>query len=248
LIKIYDRGTRLVGEEALAWQELPADARVNLSREATENDLLSPVAPATVFELEELWKKNSKSLMEVRSRPRDENDDSEDGVLWDETIAVEPYRGQNDSLSNRTTVALTIDFSRFSDSEINEAFLRWLLINRPRKWRKPQQTFLGATPERTEANRVPCRTGKARANAPSSLAYTSRASRRLRRGLGKDSSKRKGFSARDSRGFEVLSETLPVLPEEERPLSEQRNGVWSPPIQRMLDKMEHEKSARGDNK
>jgi hypothetical protein len=41
-----------------------------------------------------------------------------------------------------------------------------------------------------------------------------------------------------SRYFRKL---FPFLPKDERPESEERNGVWSPPIQRMLDRMDAEK-------
>jgi hypothetical protein len=38
---------------------------------------------------------------------------------------------------------------------------------------------------------------------------------------------------------------FPFLSHSERPLSEARNGTWSPPIQRMLDKMDAERTKRG---
>jgi len=44
--------------------------------------------------------------------------------------------------------------------------------------------------------------------------------------LGKDSSKRKGFRREIREASKFFRKLFPFLPEEERPLSEQRNGVW----------------------
>jgi DNA modification methylase len=38
---------------------------------------------------------------------------------------------------------------------------------------------------------------------------------------------------------------FPFLPHSERPASEERNGTWVPPVQRMLDQMDHQTAKGG---
>jgi len=104
LLTIYDAVTRMVGNGARAWQRLPKKVRATLSNQVSDSPVLRPLAAATVNELEELWKGNSAHLMEVRSRVRPKNDDSEDAALWAETSQskhprVKAFRRKNSSQS-----------------------------------------------------------------------------------------------------------------------------------------------------
>src|SRR5439155_4890371 len=51
---------------------------------------------------------------------------------------------EKDALKGRITTALTVDFSRFTDREICDAFHAWLIKARPKRWKRPRRVFPGA--------------------------------------------------------------------------------------------------------
>jgi hypothetical protein len=143
-IEIYEILRKHGGTSAAAWQELPPGERERLVGNIGESDILRPLVPASVGELEKLWDSNSEELLRIRSRDLPDNDDTEDGALYDVTNPIEICWDDDGKPPERTTVALTIDFSRFTDREILDAFRDWLKRTRPAHWERPRRVFPNA--------------------------------------------------------------------------------------------------------
>jgi hypothetical protein len=141
LIKIYDCVVKHVREGALAWQLLPTEARRDLTNQVAEYGILRPIAPATVGELETLWLRNSEWLHDLRQMDRPPYDDSEEAALWDESEPV--TQADAAKAGGEVSAALTVDFSRFTDSEITEEFRAWLSEHRPAHCKSPTRVFPG---------------------------------------------------------------------------------------------------------
>lgn len=237
LIGIYGSVTELVRDGASPWRRLPADLRAYLTKQVSESIVLHPLVMAWVGQLEELWKANSAALLEIRAQVRDEMDDSEDAAKWTETVAVEPFADDEDAKHEYVTAALTIDFSRFTDEEITEAFRKWLKQRRPKEWKHPRRVFPGARQrgrklveyrvalERLALMRLLHWFSPAELQAESPDAW-----RKIR---GKEQSFRREI--REAAKF--FRKLFPFLPADERPHHEPRHGTWLPPMLKIADEV-----------
>jgi hypothetical protein len=240
-MEIYWSVTSMVGDWAHAWQQLPEEMRAQLSKQVAKSLVLQPLGVATVGELEELWKTNSVELAAVRLSERAENDDTEDAALWAETEPVEPLATEDGSLKERLTVALTVDFSRFTDREICDAFHAWLIKMRPKRWKRPRRVFPGARQKGRKLieYRVAVeRLGLMRllhAHSPTQLRE------QLPDAWKKYRAKERSFRREIREACKFFRKLFPFLPEQERPVSEERLGVWFPPLRRYMDEMDREK-------
>lgn len=242
LLEIYDSVTRMVGGWAQAWQRLPKKVRSELSKQVTKSLVLQPLMAATVRELEELWKTNSVELAQVRLGQRAENDDAEAAALWAETEPIQPFATENDSSKERLTVALTVDFSRFTDQEISAEFLAWLKERRPAPWKRPRRVFPGA-PQKgrklIEYRVAVERLGLMRllhVNSPTELR------KHLPEAWKKYCGKEQSFRREIREACKFFRRLFPFLPEQERPDSEERLGIWFPPFRRCMDEMDRKRS------
>jgi hypothetical protein len=143
-IEIYDALRRFGGSSATPWQELPLDERERLVSKVGESHILRPLAPATLGELERLWKANNGRLLEIRSENLPPDDDSECCELSMETSAIEAFLESEEKPPDSISAAFTIDFSRFTDREILDAFHVWLKQTRPAQWQSPRRIFPNA--------------------------------------------------------------------------------------------------------
>lgn len=240
LMAIYDSVTRYVRDGASAWQELPRKVRVQLSKQVTTSSVLQPLTLATVGELEELWTKNSEDLMKVRSRVREANDDSEDAALWRDTEPVEPFSTQGDGLTRGITAALTIDFSRFTDREVIEAFIPWLAKTRPRRWKRPRRVFPGARQKGRKS--IEYRVALERLGLMRLLHWHRPAE--LRKEMPeawKAICRKEQYFRREIReASKFFRRLFPFVPKSERPQSEERFGIWHPPFEKIADEVAQE--------
>lgn len=143
-IEIYDDLKKHGGSSAPAWQELTQVERERLVGNVGESNILRPVVPASVAELEKLWQANSAELVDIRSRNLPKNDDTEDGALFEDSQAIEILPENEGEPVERISAALTFDFSRFTDREMLDALRDWLKNTRPRNWKRPRRVFPNA--------------------------------------------------------------------------------------------------------
>ncbi|MCU0795913.1 MAG: hypothetical protein MUF31_08260 [Akkermansiaceae bacterium] len=143
LIEIYDTLRKSGGTSAAAWQELHIDERERLVRKVGESCVLRPLVAASVGDLEKLWNANNLELLEIRSRKLPANDDTEDGALYSESTHTE-ILWEPDKPAEYIAAAFTVDFSRFTDREILDAFRDWLKQARPAQWERPRRVFPNA--------------------------------------------------------------------------------------------------------
>lgn len=234
LLHIYDTVTHLVGDEALPWQRLSPAVRSQIASHAQGSLILRPLAPALVGELEELWEANSTALKEVRQRERPENDDSEDAALWTESVPVEPTDAEENARQEKLTVALTVDFSRFTDGEILEAFQTWLKEKRPGQWRTPRRVIPNA--RKRGKKQVEYRVALERLGLMRLLHWYSPAdlSRKLPAAWEKIRHKEPDFRREIREAARFFRSLFPFLPEQERPDTVERFGVWIPRMDKNL--------------
>jgi hypothetical protein len=241
LMEIYWTVTSMVSDWAFAWQQLPNQIRAKLSNEVAESRVLQPLTAATVRELEELWKTNSVQLAAVRLREGAANDDGEDAAaLWAETEAVELLPMGDGVLKDRLTVAFTVDFSRFTDHEISDDFLAWLKQNRPPQWKIPRRIFPGARQKGRKL--IEYRVAIERLGLMRLLHVHSPTSLReqVPQAWKKYRAKERSFRREIREGCKFFRRLFPFLPEQERPRSEERFGIWFPPVRRCMDEMDRE--------
>lgn len=141
-LTFYGILNRWVTSGSGAFQDLPGKVRRMLAEKVSQADTIGALTLANLGDVERLWIANSKDLREIRAWKRPANDDAEDVAL---TLETEPVEGSffDHAVIDRTrTVAFTVDFSRFSDAEIESSFHAWVRKNRPRRWRKPATVLL----------------------------------------------------------------------------------------------------------
>lgn len=143
LLAIYDAICMYGGSSADSWQCLTAEARKILVQKVAESQLLRPLVPASVGDLEHLWGANNSRLLELRARNLPEDDDCEFVESISETRSVEILT-EDENNSERIAAAFTVDFSRFTDREILDAFQNWLKETRPANWSPPRRVFPNA--------------------------------------------------------------------------------------------------------
>lgn len=137
-VQFYFTLTMYGGVGAKPWQAFPMRTRRYLVGALADTSTLTPLRTARVWDLEQLWKANNRDLLEIRARGLPPDDDSEDGAWAEPTTALVLPTEPVDGPPRNTTVAFTIDYSRFSDLEITAAFTAWLGRNRPKRWRQPR--------------------------------------------------------------------------------------------------------------
>ncbi len=239
LIKIYSSIVEYVREGALPWQRLSAEARSHLTKQVTDFWVLGPLAPATVGELEAVWLKNSEWLREIRQRIRPPNDDSEEAALWAESepITLPPDEAK---APGRMTAALNVDFARFTDQEITKQFRTWLLQHRPADSKRPPQVFPGARQRGRKL--IEYRVALERLGLMRLLHWRSPTELRveLPEAWKKISSKERDFRREIREARKFFRRLFPFLPATEQPESDERQGIWLPPLLRIADQVARE--------
>lgn len=248
LLGIYDALTNYVREDALAWQHLPRHLRNVLVQKVTETSMLHPMCMSSVGELEELWKANSSYLLEVRSRVRDENDDCEDCALYTETVPVQSLSLEEKPTQQKVSAALTIDFSRYTDLEITEAFVSWLKKQRPKQWRRPRRVLPGARQRGRKL--VEYRVALERLGLMRLLHWHSPAEIRdeLPEAWKTYQRKENDFRREVREAAKFFRMLFPFLPRRERPESEERHGVWLPAMLKIAEEVERKMGLGGGSK
>lgn len=140
-VKFYETLRECVSPDSTAWQNLPADLRRKFVQELNERPVIQEISQSLVGELEQLWRENSGSLEEVRSKPRPTNDDSEDFELFSESSTFALPEEDPRQEPRKIAVAFTVDFSRFTDRDIMNKFSDWLRANRPKPWHRPMNSL-----------------------------------------------------------------------------------------------------------
>lgn len=144
LIGIFESIRKYGGASAVTWQELPNDIRKSMVGKVGESSSLRPLTPVLVGELEKLWDANNERLLAIRAENRPPDDDCEDCEMFSETTPVEIRWEDDDNPVERIAAAFTVDFSRFTDREILDAFREWLKQARPVHWARPRRVFPNA--------------------------------------------------------------------------------------------------------
>ena len=236
LIKIYNSVVEYVRDGVLPWQKLRAEARSHFTKQVTDSWVLRPLAPATVGELETVWLKNGEPLLEIRQRIRPPQDDSEEAALWEE---CEPVTQPKDKAKapGQMIAALTVDFCRFTDQEITEQFRLWLLEHRPADSQRPQRVFPGA--RRRGRKLIEYRVALERLGLMRLLHWRSPSELRdeLPEAWKKIRTKERDFRREIREARKFFRRLFPFLPETERPESDERHGVWLPPLVRIADEV-----------
>lgn len=237
---IYDALTQYVREGAPAWQKLPKHLRNVLVQKVTETSMLHPLCMSSVGELEELWAANSAELLDVRSRVRDENDDSEFCALVADTTPIQPSPLEGKQRQEKMTAALTIDFSRYTDSEITDVFISWLKKHRPKKWRRPRRVLPGASQRGRKL--VEFRVALERLGLMRLLHWHGPAEIRdqFPAAWKKYRHKENDFRREVREASKFFRALFPFLPKCERPESEERHGVWLSAMVKIAKEVERE--------
>jgi hypothetical protein len=230
---------------ARAWQQIPLEPRVQLSKQVSESHILHPLAPAMVGELEKLWNTNSGNLDEIRSKPRPEYDDSEECALYQSsepvTLEVESGKPSGGSMA----VAFAVDFTHFSDREILAELQQWLAAHRPKHWQRPRRVFPGSKQKGRKL--IEYRVAVERLGIMRLLHwYTpTELQRDMPEAWARYGRKKADFrrEVREARKF--FRRLFPFLPKTELPQSEPRKGVWFPEIVKICEQVEHKMGMSG---
>jgi hypothetical protein len=143
LIGIYETICSHGGSCSNPWQMIADEGRRMLIRKVDESHFLRPLVPASVGDLEHLWEGNNSRLLEIRASNLPDGDDCEYVESISETQSVE-IPMENERYPERLAAAFTVDFSRFTDREILDAFRDWLKQTRPAEWERPRRIFPNA--------------------------------------------------------------------------------------------------------
>ena len=237
---IYDSVTQYVGAWAYAWQRLPRRSSDSTLETSSEEHCPPPAHCRDCRRTGELWKRNSDDLMEVRSRVRAENDDSEEAALWRDTEPVKPFAAEEDALKQGITAALTVDFSRFTDREIVEAFIAWLAKARPPRWKCPKRIFPGARQKGRKL--IEYRVALERLGLMRLLHWHNPVELReeMPEAWKKICRKEQYFRREIREASKFFRRLFPFVPKTERPQSEERAGIWRPPLMKIADKVAQE--------
>jgi hypothetical protein len=239
-VEFYQTLREFAWEDSRSWSTIPPELRVKWARQVSESSILRPVCPALVSELEQLWSANRAQLDEVRSRPRSADDDSEEAALWSETEALSLPADDANPPEGKATVALTVDFARFTDSEILQEFTRWLKESRPKRWKRPLRVFPGS--KRRGRKLIEYRVALERLRLMRLLHWNTPAE--LRRNLPKAwarwGRKREDFGREVRQVCKCFHRFFPFLPKAEQPVSKPRKGIWLPEMMAICEKVERE--------
>lgn len=233
-VGIYNVVVEHVSSDARPWQSLPPKLRTHFSSKAADTSIFQPLAMASLGDIEKIWTTHNSYLNEVRATPRPPNDDCEDMALWEPTSPIECSE-ENGRPVRKLCAGFTIDFSRFTDLEIQTAFTSWLKDNRPVQWSKPSRSF-------------PCSRQRGRKDSEYSVALERLGLMRLlhwyspelikislpetwKRFRHKQASFRREIRAATC----FFKKIFPFLPAHEVPFSSERLGIWLPQMERTTD-------------
>lgn len=222
----YELLVQEVTDNAPPFLKLSTEQRRHLQAKVDETSVFEPLAAALVKDLERLWTANSVELSAIRKSRRSLDDDTEAGALYTPTYPISEE--DDDPTANRTkTVALSVDFSRFTNKEIEAAFRRWLTEHRPLAWRKPDR-FLPSAPRRGHKLND-YRVALDRLALMRLLHWfpprrlQSKMPAAWRRYGGREADFRREIRSAES----FFRHLFPFLPEDELPESHKRHGTWT---------------------
>jgi len=239
-IWFYDLLREFSGPSARPWQSLPKRGRRYLVKQLADTSIFEPLRPANAGELEQLWEANNTELRDIRMSVRGPNDDSEDMELLSPTKPLPIPPEKNHLPERQVTVAFTVDFSRFTDTEMEAIFRTWLKQNRLKRWRKPQNIFPSSARRGQKANDYKVALerlglmrllhwntpGKIKTDMPDAWTLYGR--------------KEKVFRREIRAAIEFFHERFPFLSKKEKPSSCERYMTWMRPMQKICDRIDAE--------
>jgi hypothetical protein len=207
-----------------------------------------PLRHSMLMELEELWDANTTELLEIRSKEWPPDDDREEMHLFNETISVEIDFDKEGKPAEYVTAAFTVDFSRFTDAEITDAFKEWLKANRPQRWQRPRRTL--AVTSHKGRKLVDYRVSLERLGlmrllhwcSPKNLKGVNPAAWKKYR------QKEPDFRREIRHACKFFRQLFPFLPPDELPESSARHGTWWPPMLKICEEIEEKMRRRGGRK
>nr|MDQ3314587.1 N-6 DNA methylase [Verrucomicrobiota bacterium] len=134
------------------------------------------------------------------------------------------------ALSGITLSRGTVDFSRFTDREILEAFGAWLTEKRPEEWNRPRRIFPGSPKKGRKL--IEYRVALERLGLMHLLHWHSPKDLRaeLPEAWKQIARKQTDFRREIREASKFFRRLFPFLPDDERPQAEERNGRWLPPL------------------
>ena len=229
----------------LPWQRQPRELRQDLCAKVSQSEMLKPLVMAQIADLEACWEKNREPLDEARQSKEESRDENIMCAGFEASHAIYLDEDTPNSHHAKATAAFTVDFSRFTDAEITEAFKTWLESNRPEAWKNPKRVFPDAPArgsKRTEFRVALERLGLMRLLHrfyPKQLAEVYPEAWK-RYGSKEDAFRRELRSA--DKFFHRL---FPFLPAHERMERSERIGVWLPSMLKIAKEVEQEMNLSG---
>lgn len=136
-LELYETIRNYGGPAAPAWQQLPAERKAKAVDEVGRRMVFGPLDLIPLEDLEELGRINSKEWEAAKFKPGDKPEEAEIGLAASALhIAGSGQRGKP---TGRTFVAFEVDFGRYDDRTIVQAFRSWLKENRPGDCPEPSQ-------------------------------------------------------------------------------------------------------------
>jgi len=136
---------------------------------------------------------------------------------------------------------LTVDFSRFTDQEISASFVVWLKERRPPEWKRARRVFPGARHKGRKLLEYRVALERLGLMRLLHLHNPTDLREQLPEAWKKYRAKERSFRREIREACNFFRKLFPFLPAQERPVSEERFGVWFPPVQRFMDEMDRER-------
>jgi hypothetical protein len=240
LLEIYNALTEYVRDGAEPWQILHPKLREILVGKIGKSLVLRPFRQSMLMELEELWESNASELLEIRSKEWPPEDEREEMHLYNESSPVEINLNKDGKPAEYVTAAFTIDFSRFTDTEVTTAFQDWLKISRPQRWKRPRRT-LAVSPKKGR-KQLDYRVALERLGLMRLLHWHSPLELRENYPAAWDKygQKEPDFRREIRHACKFFRQLYPFLPPDELPESMERLGTWWPPMLKIAKKIDDE--------
>ncbi|MCB1233072.1 MAG: hypothetical protein KDN19_22705 [Verrucomicrobiae bacterium] len=244
----FQRVVHYARSGALPWKQTSSEFRTRLSETFFQSYVFLPVCEAYVGTLEKLWNAHREPLESARIDAERDGGDSDIFAELERSIPLKLENDESDTPEGSFAVAFEIDFARFTDSQILDAFRGWLVQHRPKDCESPKRIFLD-TPsrgrKRSEFMVALDRLGLMRLlhwHSPSQLEQIWPSAWEYY--LPKQSSFRREI--REAERF--FHELFPFLPETESPISAERFGSWLPKLAKFAELLEKkmEKGTKDD--
>jgi hypothetical protein len=136
-LELYETIRNYGGPAAPAWQQLPEALKNIAVDQVGRRRSYGPLEPPLLQDLEALWRFNSQPWEEAKLKPGYKPEEDELGLEESGLYIAGPE--QRGEAHGRTLAAFAIDFRRYDDRAIVQAFRSWLKENRPGDCPEPSQ-------------------------------------------------------------------------------------------------------------